>query len=323
MQSGVTLVELMISMTIGLVLIGGALFVYSSARAAYTTNESYALMQENARFALSVLEPDVQMAGYWGQHRDPTEITGSAKDRELSGIPLTGIGNDCAANWVVQFDRHIEGFNDVDGSVEDWSCIDRGTITEGSDVFAIRRVEGAPAIVLNAGQLYMRSSEKPLSEVFNGSDPEPTSLPDSAKNYALVANAYYVRPGSPGSDTEPVKQPALRRVSLTTVGTTSTMRDNEVTTGIEDMQIQYGIGPANVLGVRSGANVYVSDIESLTLPNNTVRSMRIWLLMRAERQEFDYIDDKSYQLGDKIIPATGDHYRRLVVSKTIFFRNLH
>ncbi len=78
-----------------------------------------------------------------------------------------------------------------------------------------------------------------------------------------------------------------------------------------------------VIGARGGVNVYVSDIENLVPPNNTVRSMRIWLLMRADRQEFDYLDDKEYQLGDKIIPAADDNYRRLVVSKTIFFRNLH
>ncbi len=317
-QSGLTLVELMIAMAIGLVLVGGALFVYTSARAAFTTNESYALMQENARYALSVLEPDVQLAGYWGQHRDATEIAGSAKRLELSGSTLSGIADDCADNWIVQFDRHIEGYNDVLSTFDDLACI-KNTIAVGSDVFAVRRVDGAPVNVLNAGQYYMRSSEKPISEVFLG-DNAPTSLPDSAANYELIANAYYIRPGTEG---QTVTQPALRRVSLESVADSPTMVDNEITTGIEDMQIQYGIGPPDVLGARSGVSTYVSDIENLVAPNNTVRSMKIWLLMRAERPELGYVDDKEYRLGDKIIAPSGDSFRRLVVSKTVFFRNLH
>ena len=319
-QSGLTLVELMISMTIGLVLIGGTLFVYTSARGAYTTNESYALMQENARFALSVIEPDLQLSGYWGRHRDASVIVGSARER---ASVLGGITDDCGPNWVVQFDEYIEGFNDVTAWNE-WACVDGADIQPNSDVFAIRRVSERPVDALVDGQIYMRSSEAPLSEVFIGNN-EPTSLPDSADNYAVIANAYYVSPLSlsiaVGPNDEAV--PALRRIQLVSQAGVPTMLDTEITTGIEDMQIQYGIGPANVRGTRGAAQVYVSDISNLTPPNTTVRSMRIWLLMRAERLETGYIDDKTYQLGDKNIAAENDGFRRLVVSKTVFFRNQH
>lgn len=320
-QLGLTLVELMIAMTIGMVLIGGALFVYSSARAAYATNESYALMQENARFALSVIEPDVQLAGYWGLHRDPTVIIGSAKELEGRGEVLPGISNDCAENWIVRFDQHVEGYNNTGDTVDELACITPGTIQPESDVFAIRRVGETAAAALTAGQYYMRSSEAPLSEVFLGNT-EPTTLPDSSANYPLVANAYYVSQDSIASEGE-YSLPALRRVQLVELSSGPAMLDTEITTGVEDMQIQYGVGPANTTGTRSGVSVYISDLENLTPPNTTVRSMRIWLLMRSERESPDYIDDKEYRLGDKVIPAPNDNYRRTVASKTIFFRNLH
>ncbi len=317
-QSGITLVELMIAMTIGSVLIGGTLFVYSSARGAYATNESFALMQENARFALSIMEPDLELAGYYGQHRDPTVIAGSALERPDT---LGGIINDCGPNWVVQFDQHVEGYNDV-VDFDEWACVDSSRIQPLSDVFAIRRVDGVPAAALEPGQIYMRSSEAPRSEVFEGVD-EPTSLPDSASNYAVVANGYYVSPISIGVNTNNDTLPSLRRIQLTNQGGAPSMLDTEITTGIEDMQIQYGIGPANVRGVRGSVQVYVNNITNLTPPNDTVRAIRIWLLMRADREETGYIDDKTYQLGDKTIPARNDGYRRLVTSKTIFFRNQH
>lgn len=319
-QSGLTLVELMIAMTIGLVLIGGTLFVYTSARGAYATNESYAMMQENARFALSVIEPDLELAGYWGQHREASVIVGSAQERSTV---LGPVANDCGPNWVVQFDEHIEGYNDVTAWNE-WDCLEASRILDNSDVFAVRRVSETPVGALDDGQVYLRSSEAPFSEVFIG-DNQPDSFPDSASNYAVIANAYYVSPLSlsiaVGPNDEAV--PALRRIQLVSQAGGPAMLDTEITTGIEDMQIQYGIGPPNVTGVRGGASVYVSDISNLTPPNTVVRSVRIWLLMRAERPETGYIDDKPYQLGDKTIAAKNDGFRRLVASKTVFLRNQH
>lgn len=330
-QSGLTLVELMVAMTIGMVLIGGTLFVYSNARAAYTTNENFALMQENARFALSIIEPDVQLAGYWGLHREPSVIIGNAIELNGDGEVLPDISSDCGDNWIVQFDQYIEGYNDVELPFTELACLDggqNGNVQPGSDIFALRRVNGDAVedTALVPGQYYLRSSEKPLSEVFLGTD-QPTTMPDSSANYALVANAYYVSPtsvGSPavsGSDEDTI--PSLRRVQLVNRGGAAAMVDTEITTGVEDIQVQYGIGPPNAIGTRGGVNHYVSNIENLTAPNTTIRSMRIWLLMRSERPAVDYIDDKEYRLGDKIITPREDNYRRMVVSKTIFFRNLH
>ncbi len=62
--AGLTLVELLVAMTIGLVLIVGATQVYVDSHAAYAVNVTTARLQENARYAISVLEPDIRMAGY-------------------------------------------------------------------------------------------------------------------------------------------------------------------------------------------------------------------------------------------------------------------
>lgn len=65
-QLGMTIVELMISMTIGLVILGavGALFinVQHSARNA----ESMSRIQESARFAVELMARDIRMAGFIG-----------------------------------------------------------------------------------------------------------------------------------------------------------------------------------------------------------------------------------------------------------------
>jgi len=65
-ERGVTLIELMISMLLGLVIIGGATAVILSNRQSYRTNEGLSQVQESARTAFELLSRDVREAGISG-----------------------------------------------------------------------------------------------------------------------------------------------------------------------------------------------------------------------------------------------------------------
>ena len=65
-QSGVTLVELMIAMVVGLLLVGGILQVFSSSRYSYRVHEATSRMQESGRMALEIIGRDIRMADFWG-----------------------------------------------------------------------------------------------------------------------------------------------------------------------------------------------------------------------------------------------------------------
>ena len=63
---GMTLVELMISMVLGLVVIGSVISVLVANKQSYRTNEALAQVQESARTAFELLARDVQQAGSTG-----------------------------------------------------------------------------------------------------------------------------------------------------------------------------------------------------------------------------------------------------------------
>src|SRR4051812_20474702 len=63
---GFTLVEILIAMTIACVIFAGVLAMYSQVSGTYRVNERIARLQEQGRFALAVMEPDVELAGYYG-----------------------------------------------------------------------------------------------------------------------------------------------------------------------------------------------------------------------------------------------------------------
>ena len=76
-QTGLSLVELMIALTISLFLIGGVIQIYASTRVTYRTNEGLARLQENARFLFDRLQADIDAAGFMG--------CGDSNDRDANG----------------------------------------------------------------------------------------------------------------------------------------------------------------------------------------------------------------------------------------------
>jgi type IV pilus assembly protein PilW len=65
-QRGLTLIELLVSIVIGLVVVGAVSYLYIGSRGAYRGNESLARIQEAGRFALDSISRDVRRAGALG-----------------------------------------------------------------------------------------------------------------------------------------------------------------------------------------------------------------------------------------------------------------
>ncbi|MBB5882872.1 type IV pilus assembly protein PilW [Xanthomonas arboricola] len=72
--SGVSLIELMIALVIGLVLMLGILQVFAASKTAYRLSEGLARTQENARFAIDYLQRDIRMAGHFGCVSDQSHL---------------------------------------------------------------------------------------------------------------------------------------------------------------------------------------------------------------------------------------------------------
>ncbi|MEO1925574.1 MAG: hypothetical protein ABGY08_06260, partial [Gammaproteobacteria bacterium] len=61
-----SLIELLIAMTIGMLLMLGAITLFSNNKRIYREVNSMGRLQENARFAIELMIKDIRMAGYFG-----------------------------------------------------------------------------------------------------------------------------------------------------------------------------------------------------------------------------------------------------------------
>lgn len=118
---GLSLIEVMVALAIGLLLVLGLVEVFSASRTAYQLSTGLARNQENARFAIDILQRDVRATGHMGCVNDqarflPENVTPSRP--ALFSAFLTEAqqfdGNYAAAPAALRFDRSIEAYEATD-----------------------------------------------------------------------------------------------------------------------------------------------------------------------------------------------------------------
>lgn len=303
-QRGFNLVELMIAMVIGLFLVGGALTIFVQGNAAQRTSTGLSRLQENGRFVMDMMVPDIRGAGLWGltYHSDLV-------DKRFGSTNAFGaLTGDCRVGSYIDLDKRLEASDDANSFT---ACIPAADYLDGTDVLVVRRASVDVVTAYTAGRMYIRS-DRTHGEIFQGAAVPSNPFAVDAEDHALIVHVYYIRPYS-YSATDGI--PMLRRKVLSAASGGATIADEEVAPGVEDLQVQFGVD-ADADG---DVDSYV-DATSAAFDIAEVRAVRFWLLLRAEEAERDYTDAATYEYGTTMV-TPADAYRRLLVSSTVLLRN--
>ncbi|KIP85114.1 MAG: PilW family protein [Stenotrophomonas sp.] len=103
-QAGLSLIELMIAMVIGLVLMLGVIQIFAASRAASRLAEGNARAQENGRFAIEFLQRDIRMAGHFGCVNDQAHFV------KGEGDPVVNIAATSGSGHPLDFTVSIQGY---------------------------------------------------------------------------------------------------------------------------------------------------------------------------------------------------------------------
>jgi type IV pilus assembly protein PilW len=296
---GMSLIELMIALLISAVIIFGATTVYNQSRRTYGESESVARLQETARYAMSIIEPDVRMSNYFGLVKGASVLMGQAAQTDAA--VGTAAQNICGDNFAIDLDNNLQGDNNgyVLSATRKAGCdaltdlntntvwttnsvlsADTLTVRRASTVFPVTTANGVLQICSSrvAGRLYSDGSActaDPMGRISN-----------------LLVNAYYVDQASQQRAT----LPSLRRKVLTSLAGAVRFADQEVIAGVEDMQIQFGIDPNGLTGI---ATRYVNP-DGVPAGAQVV-AVRVWLLVRSDVGEPGFTDSRIYEYGDRLV----------------------
>jgi type IV pilus assembly protein PilW len=120
-QRGLSLIELMVALVLGLVISAAIIQVFLTSKNVYRMQDAMARIQENGRFAVDYISRDLRMAGYMGCGN-------------LDRIPVNVIA-DTPANWAFGPSNILIGQNNV-------TATNALGAKPGTDAIQIRRAAG-------------------------------------------------------------------------------------------------------------------------------------------------------------------------------------
>jgi type IV pilus assembly protein PilW len=319
------MVELMVAMTIGLILLAGALSVLYSSKVTYNENERVGRLQETGRAAVDLILRDLRVGGFKGCDQTTT-ITNTL-------TTPTGL--------LWNFQAPVEGFESTGAGA--WSpAIDTTlipTARDGSDIIAVRTSRlGSPTLITSASMATSTSdvtatgataiansstvmiSDCTAAAVFRvASSPSGSTLPTGGVDLGIPFPSgsrvvpvdtviYYIRDS--GTVRNGVRNPSLWRK----VGAAN---PEELIEGIEAMQMLYGV---DTDGDRL-VNSYVKASSVGAANWNRVISVSVALLIRSIEPNSITSDARAYTLLDTTVAAANDRYERTLYATTVTLRN--
>jgi len=322
-NTGLTLVELMISILLGSMLSLAVATVYLESMRNYVTQEEMARIQDNGRFSLSLLNRELQMAGFF------------AGTPSVDVLPPAAVSTDCvgSGHWALDINNPIDLINDfVDSGAMrtvngvDLSCLNGAEIMPGTDVLSIKRTAGSYTVekgayqgesVAKTNRWYLRLEDYGHDQRWfyhrSGGFPAVDIGPGRKVDYwEYYARIFYIRKFSE-SATDGI--PTLCVESLGGGSSLGTMATRCLIEGVEDMQIEFGID-SDFDGI---PNQFTQAPLKSDIGNAVVA--RIYLLMRSVAEVPQYKQARTYYLGSKRIERE-DGYVRRVMSTTVQMSNL-
>ena len=311
-----TMVELMIAMMLSLVVGAAVITVFVNNSYSFNQDDNVLRMQDDARFALSEIAHDLSMAGHYADLLLPGLIT---PDTSLT------LGTDCGPagqpQWVYQTVQtgtstslSVVAVDNATAAsaLANFSCISAATFKAGTDVVSIKRVVGGRTAVPAAGSIYLQTNGTVgllYREPVVGAPAIIVPLPRSDWEYR--PSIYFIRDFAniAGDGIPTLCRKVLR-------GAGPSMTTECIATGIEDMQLEYGIDSTG----DGNPNSFFANPTLVQMQN--VVSARIFLLARATEIDTRYTNDKTYLIGNAPAFVPADSFRRRVYSKTVSIQNI-
>ena len=315
-QRGFSMVELLIAMLLSVTLAAGIVTIFVNNRHSFRQDENIARMQDDARHARREIAFDISIAGHYGDLHLPSAVN---VDDELSIEVDCGPADD--EKWMYWATDPATGESLSLAAVDNatdltvaaaHSCITGGELQDGTDVVSIKRVAGAQTITPSAGTVYLRTNGT-VGFLFNG--PAPTAAPFAvvapSADWRFRPSIYFIREfaNTPGDGI-----PTLCRKIMDGAG--PAMATECLATGIENLQIEYGIDTS----LDGHPNLYVSN-PTVTQMQNVVAA-HIFLVARTTEIDTRYTNNKTYSVSNAPDFAPNDSFHRRVFSISVSIRNI-
>jgi type IV pilus assembly protein PilW len=334
-SAGFSLIELMISLTIGLILLTVLSLILVNSHESNRELAKTAQQIENGRYAIDVMSQNIRHAGFYGHLfslpiapgslPDPCETANLTTLRDALALPIQGYR---AADLATRAD------------LSSTSCISKNLLTNdnlkpGSDIIVVRRAstQALPiGTVPILGDAYIISTGRSV-DVQPGTTTAITAASQVDGTTACVTGSavataglcrqngsappirkyivhiYFVAPCSTGSGTNGMCTsgddtiPTLKRLELVAAGGTRKFEIVPLVEGIDYLKAEYGVDSSpSAVSISTGligdgiVDAYTA-LPATAAEWSTVIAAKIFVLARNTETTNAYSDSKTYALG--------------------------
>lgn len=339
-QKGFSLIELMVSLVIGLILVAAITQVFIGSKVTYSMQSALSKVQENGRFAMSFLARDLRQAGYSGCTKNSTFANTLRQNSTSGAIPS-----------YLDFSEAVGGIDNVSGVT--YNSI---TAVNNTDVVEVRFADNSNSCDVDKhnvssanlhctatnpfsvgdllvvtdckhAALFQKTGPTANNQIIVHNTGSSTEIGNCTKGLGTPVVCTTTGTEYPFNDgvvlqfifyryfigTNDFGERALYRQSIqNSSGTTGTV-SNELVEGIEDMQVLYGEDTSS-----DGTVNYYVPFDEISDPEDII-SIRVSILVRS-------IEDNIVQ-GTQNVSFNGtttpysDGRLRKVFTSTIALRN--
>ena len=361
-QRGLTLIELMVSITIMLIIIAALLTLFLNVSNTQREMERVNRQIESGRLSIFVLENEVAHAGFWENYMpqfDDLTING-APENVPTGTPPDPCLAYTVATWTDDYKRQLLDIPVQSYETVPASCTDLlKNKKANTDILVVRHAEtclpGTPNCEADtAGKLYFQSSlcgtQKPSSfdlstAGFTNMLGKDCTTPTPKRK--LIADIYYVRDYA---ETVGDGIPTLARSRFDLAGgTLAQQAPVPLIEGVEGFRVELGL---DTLGKTSAAANYTvpiawADPSNKSTPSNrgdgspdgnfvhcsaaapctadqliNVAAVKLHVLARSNEVSPGHTDTRTYNLGAATLGPFNDHYKRHAFATTVRLTNV-
>lgn len=352
-QSGFSLIELMVSITIGLVIVASLAILFANNSRARLETEKSSLQIENGRYATTYLRDELRLAGYFGEF-DPRGISMPGAAPDPSATDAASLG---AALPVAIQGYHFGKDTTLASTLPSGVSSLLTDLRPNTDVLVVRRTSTCASgpttaetnctamdtskyqyfqTTLCKSQLSSVNGSVPLavsaqyvistsSNVFTTTNPAVTSTPTyltqkncstAAVTRALYVHIFYVANNDATGD----GIPTLKMLEL---GATAFKSPVAIAEGVETLQLEYGTDTNG-----DGApDAWTPTPASTGAAWAQVTAVKLHLLVRNPQATGNFTDTRTYVLGgtastDNTFGPYNDHYKRHLYTSVVRLNNV-
>lgn len=321
-QTGFTLIEMMISLFIGGLILGGVMFTYIGMKVTTKDTMTIGELQESGRLAINIMQRDIEQVGFWGTFYDDSFTA-------INTTALANPGNDCAEGENngsfpdLTSSSNFKGlYAKVASGTSELGCINNPV--KDTDILQVKFLQGrqievqAGANDTKNGENYFIAEQENARFVRDVIDPDDIGV--NASIWPYSHHSYYISKQTYTVNNKSITVPALMRKRLVD----DSISTETIMEGVENMRFVFGLDTTNDSRVDTYRNI--NDMSTADWDNQKgILTVQVFLLIRALQPDPGVsIKNQTYVLGEDNNSRTltfSDSFRRTVFTTTIRLNN--